>query len=292
MPAQDSSTPSPQESEPYLWKDRVAFISGGASGIGFGLARVLAARGVRIALSDVRREALDEACARLAGEGAEVAPFVLDVADRDAFYATADAVERHFGKVHFVFNNAGVGELGTPLDEVPDKVFDWVVDVNLRGLFNGIKAFVPKLRKHGEGGHVVNVSSMAGLLTPPGWNQGVYSATKMGIMALSIDLQEALKDTGIGVSVVFPGLVRTDLAANVGALRPLAYEKPPEVPAVLASADMPPETASEIVLNGMEHQDFMIVTHPQLWPVVAEFHDQIRRAFEIDRQTIPSVSKS
>lgn len=278
MSTHNSTTYLPQGTLSYPWQGRVAFISGGASGIGFGLARVLAARGVRIALSDVRQEALENACKRLAAEGADVAPFVLDVSDREAFYATADAVERHFGKVHFVFNNAGVGELGTPLDQVPDEVFDWVVDVNLRGLFNGIKALVRKVRQHGEGGHIVNVSSMAGLVTMAGWNQGIYSATKMGVMALSIDLREALRESGIDVSVVFPGLVRTDIAANVGALRPLAFEKPPEVPAILAG-DMSPEAAAEIILGAMERNRFMVVTHPDLWPAVAEFHEAIHQAF-------------
>ncbi|CAN7749288.1 SDR family NAD(P)-dependent oxidoreductase [Variovorax sp. LjRoot130] len=273
----ERSTNSPAA---HPWKGRVAFVSGAASGIGFGLARVLASRGVRVAMSDVRREALDSACARLAAEGADVAPFVLDVADRAAFYATADAVEQRFGKVHYVFNNAGVGEVGTPLDQVPDRVFDWVIDVNLRGVFNGIKAFVPKLRRHGEGGHVVNVSSMAALVPDPGWHQGVYAATKMAVTALSLDLRLALAGTGIEVSILYPGLVRTDIAANVGALRPVAYDMPPETPALLAAADMPPETAAEIVLRGMERRAPLIVTHPLMWPVVAQFHDQVRAAFE------------
>lgn len=213
----------------------MAFVSGAASGIGFGLARVLASRGVRVAMSDVRREALDSACARLAAEGADVAPFVLDVADRAAFYATADAVEQRFGKVHYVFN--------------------------------GIKAFVPKLRQHGEGGHVVNVSSMAALVPDPGWHQGLYAATKMAITALSLDLRRSLAGTGIEVSILYPGLVRTDIAENLGALRPLAYDKPPEA-------------AAEIVLRGMERRAPLIVTHPQMWPVVAEHHDRVREAFE------------
>jgi NAD(P)-dependent dehydrogenase (short-subunit alcohol dehydrogenase family) len=279
MPKEGSTNPPAAPS----WKGRVAFVSGAASGIGFGLARVLASRGVRVAMSDVRREALESACAQLAAEGADVAPFVLDVADRAAFYATADAVEQRFGKVHYVFNNAGVGEVGTPLDQVPDNVFDWVIDVNLRGMFNAIKAFVPKLRRHGEGGHVVNVSSMAALIPDPDWHQGIYAATKMGVTALSLDLRRALAGTGIEVSILYPGTVRTDIAANAGTLRPaMAYDKPPEVPGPLtqAAADMSPEAAAEIVLRGMERRALLIVTHPHHWPMVAQFHDQVRAAFE------------
>lgn len=271
-----SSNPPVPASE---WQGRVAFVSGAASGIGFGLARVLAARGVRLALSDVRRDALEAACARLAAEGADVSPFVLDVADRAAFHATAEAVEQHFGKVHMVFNNAGVGELGTPLEQVPERVFDWAVDVNLRGMFNGIRAFVPRMRRHGEGGHMVNVSSMAALIPDPDWHQGLYAATKMGVMALSIDLRRSLAGSGIDVSVLFPGLVKSDIGANAAALRPVAHEALPAIPGVLAAADMTAETAAEIVVKAMQRRDFMIVTHPQMWPAVAAFHEQVHAAF-------------
>ena len=264
----------------FPWRGPTAFISGGASGNGLGLARVLAARGVRIALSDVRHEALVAACDALRREGAEAEPFVLDVADRAANYATADAVERRFGKLHYLFNNAGVGELGTPLDQTPDEVFDWVVNVNLRGVFNGIKAFVPKLRAHGEGGHVVNTSSMAGLITTRGWNQGVYSATKAGVIVLSKDLRFALEGSGIGVSTYLPGLVRTNLNDNIAALRPVPLGRAaPELPATLAAAMMPPDAAGEIVLRGIECNDGLIVTNPELWPMVAAEQEEIRRGF-------------
>lgn len=272
-----SSLTAGAQSDP--WKGRVAFVSGAASGIGLGLARVLASRGARLALSDVRREPLEAACARLSTEGAEAVPYVLDVADRAAFNATAEAVEQRFGKVHYVFNNAGVGELGTPLEHLPDRVFDWVVDVNLRGVFNGIKAFLPRLRRHGEPAHMVNVSSMAALVPDPGWHQGIYCATKLGVMALTVDLRRSLAGSAVKSSVLFPGLVRSDLGATTAALRPVAHAHVPEVPAALAAADMAPEVAGEIVLQAMRRGDFMILTHPQLWPVVAQFQEEVRTAF-------------
>lgn len=282
------SFPSP--TSPHPWKDRVAFVSGAASGIGFGVAQALAARGVRIALADVRRDALQQACDTLRRDGADVLPVVLDVADRAAVYAAADTVEQHFGRVHYVFNNAGVGELGTPMDQVPDAVFDWVIDVNLRGVFNAFKAFVPKVRAHGEGGHIVNTSSVAGFLTEKGWHQGVYSATKRALLALSMDLREALQDTGIGVSVLCPGLVKTDLGASTTALRPTPYTQPPTLPALLTAAAMPARVAGEIVLQGIERGDFWILTDPQLWPRIAQEHDEVHQAFEAAAQWVPAAA--
>lgn len=274
----------------HPWAGRVAFVSGGASGIGLGLAQSLAARGVRIALSDVRRDALEQACASLRREGADVLPVVLDVADRTAMYAAAETVEQHFGKVHYVFNNAGVGELGTPMDEEPDDVFDWVIDVNLRGVFNAFKAFVPKVRSHREGGHIVNTSSMAGFVTEPGWHQGLYSATKRGLLALTMDLRVALQDTGIGVSVLCPGLVKTELNTSTVALRPGPAIKAPELPPLLAASAMPPRVAGEIVMQGIERGDFYILTDPQLWPRIAQDHDELRQAFETAAQWVPAAA--
>jgi NAD(P)-dependent dehydrogenase (short-subunit alcohol dehydrogenase family) len=215
-----SSTMAPEGFRPYVWSGHVAFISGGASGIGLGLAQALAVRGVRIALNDVRRDALAEATEALRRDGAEVFPLIGDVADRQSMKAVADAVEQRFGNVQYVFNNAGVGDLGTPLYQEADENFDWMVKVNLQGVFNTIKAFVPRMRAHGEAGHVVNTSSMAGLVTEAGWNQGIYSATKRAVIGLSLDLRAALQGGKLRVSVLCPGLVRTDIAANAEALRP------------------------------------------------------------------------
>lgn len=274
---------APDRFHPYVWFDRVAFISGGASGIGLGLAQALAARGARIALSDVRRDALAEASEALRRDGADVFDVVADVADRQSMRAVADAVEQRFGKVHYLFNNAGVGDLGTPLYEESDENFDWMVDVNLGGVFNAIKAFVPKMRTHGEGGHVVNTSSMAGLVTEAGWNQGIYSATKRAVIGLSLDLRAALQGSKVAVSVLCPGLVQTEIAANAEALRPTP-RAPIALPALLASAGMSARVAGEIVLRRMEHGDFYIITHPEFWSHVEREQEALRVAFDASAQ--------
>jgi NAD(P)-dependent dehydrogenase (short-subunit alcohol dehydrogenase family) len=283
-----NTTIDPEPLRPYAWSDRVAFISGGASGIGFGLAQALAARGVRIALSDVRQDALAEASEALRRDGAEVLAVPGDVADRHSVRAVADTVEQHFGKVHYVFNNAGVGDLGTPLYEEADENFDWMVDVNLRGVFNAIKAFVPKLRRHGERGHIVNTSSMAGLVTEAGWNQGTYSATKRAVIGLSLDLRASLRGSNVGVSVLCPGLVRTDIEANAATLRP-SPKASIALPALLATASMPARAAGEIVLRRMENGDFYIITHPELWPRVESEQMEVRRAFNASAQWLAEM---
>lgn len=261
------------------FKDRVAYISGAGGGIGLGIARTLARRGARLAIADIQPDLLESACEELRGLGADVMALQLDVADRKAVYAAADRIDDHFGEIHLVFNNAGVGYLGTPLDQVPDETFDWVVNINLVGVMNAMKAFVPKLRKHGKGGHIVNTSSMAGLVVEKGWHTGIYSATKMGVIALSQDMRESLEADGIGVSAFCVGLVKTNLETNTGKLQPGASDKIADAPEMLHQASMSPDEAGEIVLRGIQNNDFYILTHPQLWPNVAAYHEEIRQAF-------------
>lgn len=261
------------------FKDKVAFISGAGGGIGLGIARSLAKRGSKLAIADIQADLLESAGAQLRAMGAEVMTIPLDVADRKAVYDAADRIEERFGEIHLVFNNAGVGYLGTPLDQVPDETFDWVVGINFTSVMSAMKAFVPKLRKHGKGGHIVNTSSMAGLVLNDGWHSGIYSATKFGVIALSHDMRDSLKADGIGVSAFCVGLVKTDLEKNTGRLQPGANDEIPAAPDLLQQADMTAEEAGEIALRGIENNDFYILTHPMLWPQVEQFHKTIHAAF-------------
>lgn len=262
------------------FRDKVAFITGGASGIGLAIAQALASKGARIALADVQDEALQRACDALAYAGGNTLPVRLDVTDRPGVLAAADQVEEHFGRVDLVFNNAGIGDAGTPLDRVSDAFFDWIVGVNLFGVMNVMKAFVPKLRHHGPGGHILNTSSMAGLVVMPGWNQGLYSATKMAVLALSLDMREVLSKEGIGVSALCPGLVETNILHNAVDLRPVAVEDDvPAFPDMLTQKGMPAAEAAEIALLGIQRNQPIIVTHPELWPLVENFHKTIHQAF-------------
>ena len=269
-------------------QDKVAFVTGGASGIGHAIARAAAQQGAKLAIADIQGDALAEAVHDIEERGGEAIGIKLDVRDRPAVYRAADQVEERFGRVDLVFNNAGIGDAGTPLDRVSDEFFDWIVHVNLFGVMNILKAFVPKIRKHQQGGHIVNTSSMAGLVLMPGWNQGLYSATKMAVLALSLDLREALKGERIGVSALCPGLVETNIARNAVALRPPGLKDAIHpFPEELTKAGMPPDKLAEIVFSGIEQDRPIIVTHPEFWPAVHQFHEVIRAAFRDQPASAP-----
>jgi NAD(P)-dependent dehydrogenase (short-subunit alcohol dehydrogenase family) len=183
-------------------RGRTAFIAGGASGIGSGMARVFAGEGMRIVLADVESTALAAAAAQLEDESAEVLALELDVTDREAMEDGARRAEERFGHVHLVCNNAGVGA-GGPLDQCTYDDWDWVIGVNLTGVINGVQTFVRRLRDHGEGGHFVDTASMAGLI--PSGGLGIYCTTKYAVVGLSECLRLDLAPHGIGVSVLCPG---------------------------------------------------------------------------------------
>ncbi len=261
--------------------NKVAFVTGGASGIGFAVASALAERGAKIALTDVQPDALETAASAIREIGSDVLTVTLDVTDRAAVYAAVDQADDHFGGIDIVINNAGIGDAGTPLDVVSDEFFDWLMHVNLFGVMHVLKATVPKLKARGAGGHILNTSSMAGLVVMAGWNQGLYSATKMAVLAISLDLRTALAEHGIGVSAFCPGLVSTNITTNAVRLRPPTMSgEAPVFPDMLAKGGMSPDTAAQIALEGIEQNKPIVVTNPELWPLVEEFHAGIRAAFE------------
>lgn len=263
------------------FQNKVAFVTGGANGIGLGLAKAVARRGAKVAIADVQEEALTQAVSAIKELGVDAFGIRLDVRDRTAVYGAADQVEKKFGRVDFVFNNAGIGDAGTPLEQLSYEYIDWILNVNLVGVINVMKAFVPKLRKQGAGSYIVNTSSLAGLVLMPGWNQGLYSATKMAVLALTLDLRHVLKEHGIGVSALCPGGVETNIAKNAVSLRPSDVKDAiPVLPEELTKLGMSADQLAEIVLSGMESNKAIIVSHPQYWPAVQEFHESIRSAFQ------------
>ena len=191
-------------------RGRTAFITGGANGIGLGIARNLAQAGARLALADVDRDALARAKAELE-KLAPVEVYELDVRDRDAYAATADAAEAALGPVSLLFNNAGVAT-SAPAEKLSYALWDWVIGINLYGVINGIQTFVPKMIDRGQGGHVVNTASGAGLAAT---SSGVlYCTSKFGVVGLSEALNGELEAHGIGVSVLCPGPVATGIVGR------------------------------------------------------------------------------
>ena len=161
---------------------KVAFITGGASGIGLAMARSFAAAGMKVVIADIQTDALEKAAAGLKGSNADVLAIELDVTDRDAMARAADEAEAAFGNVHVLCNNAGVAAFG-PLIDATYEDWDWVIGVNLHGVINGIQTFLPRIKGHGEGGHVVNTASIAGHVAMAGL--GIYSATKYAVVGIS-----------------------------------------------------------------------------------------------------------
>jgi NAD(P)-dependent dehydrogenase (short-subunit alcohol dehydrogenase family) len=186
---------------------RTAFITGGANGIGLGIARSFARAGARLALADVDADALARAKAELQGI-VPVEAFQLDVRDRDASAITAEAAERALGPVSLLFNNAGVAG-GAPAGKLTYDLWDWSIGVNLYGVINGVQTFLSKMVERGQGGHIVNTASGAGLA---GTSSGVlYCTAKFGVVGMSETLNAELAPAGIGVSVMCPGPVATGI---------------------------------------------------------------------------------
>jgi NADP-dependent 3-hydroxy acid dehydrogenase YdfG len=217
---------------------KVAFITGGASGMGLAMARSFSSAGMKIVVADVQQDALDRVKAEFGKSNASVLTLKVDVTDRAGLERAAREAERAFGKIHVVCNNAGVAVGGT-LDSMDYKDWDWVMGVNLDGVVNGLQVFVNRIKSHGEGGHIVNTASMAGHLAIPGL--GVYNATKWAVVGISETLRAELAPHNIGVSVLCPGVVNTNIFDS-GRNRP-------------ASLKGEKDTASNLLVSGLEGEE-------------------------------------
>jgi NAD(P)-dependent dehydrogenase (short-subunit alcohol dehydrogenase family) len=248
---------------------RTAVITGGASGIGLATARHLAEQGMRLVLGDVEADALDTAVEGLRAHGASVIGCAGDVREEDDVLALREAALAEFGGAHLVFNNAGVG--GGPTIGSSTGVWDWVIDVNLRGVVHGVNAFVPHFIAQGEG-HVVNTASAAGLGGVPG--MGPYCATKFAVVGLSESLfhELALRAPSVHVSVLCPGFVKTRIAES-GRNRPADLgpgdedgfaRGAEELVRQAVAAGIDADEVARAVVAGVQSEAFWILTHERL----------------------------
>src|SRR5712672_1023693 len=198
---------------------KTAFVTGGASGIGLALCRAFAQAGMKVMLADIEADALAAAVKSLRDFGPEVRSVICDVADPVSVARAAEASYQAFGNVHVVCNNAGVAA-GGGIDNISLDNWRWVLDVNLMGVLHGIRSFLPHIRSHGEGGHIVNTASMAGM--NGGLGLSPYTASKFAVVGMSEGLSLQLKPLGIGVTVLCPGFVRTRISGS-GRNRPERY---------------------------------------------------------------------
>ena len=268
------------------WHDKVAFVTGGVSGIGFGIARAFSNAGMRLALSYRDERHRDEAARWFADQGREAPLFVrLDVTDRTRFAAVPGEIDGAFGRLDVLVNNAGVSVFG-PTDEAGHADYDWIMGVNFGGVANGLVALLPLVKRTGAGGHVVNVASMAAYL--PGPQAGIYTASKFAVRGLTESLRYNLAPYGIGCSLMCPGLTRTN-AWDSALKRPDDFAASGFAPVDRAEletfgtafeAGMDPLEVGEKTLAGMTRNDAVIFTHP-------EFAEDFRAIHEASVAALP-----
>ena len=246
-------------------KGKVAFVTGAASGMGLGMARAFAEAGMKVMLADIEAGPLQRETGALKAKGYDVSCVQLDVTKMADVHAAAKKTVDTFGKVHVLCNNAGIGVFGKS-ETANIKNWEWVVDVNLWGVVYGLQAFVPLILSHGEGGHVVSTASVAGMISIPG--TGPYNATKYAVVGIMETMMIEQKDTNLGISVLCPGLVATNLGTSArnrqdqygGAAKP----NPKDAIAGSLSDGLDPDIVGRLVLEAIQENQPYIFTNPAL----------------------------
>jgi NAD(P)-dependent dehydrogenase (short-subunit alcohol dehydrogenase family) len=259
-----------------ITQGQTAFVTGGASGIGLGIAGAFVAAGMNVVLADLRQDHIDQALAGFAKhrQSERVHAIRLDVTDRAAMAAASEETQRVFGNVHVLVNNAGVGIQG-PFGGITYADWDFGLGVNLGGVINGLQTFLPRIRAHGEGGHIVNTASLAALVPMPA-QFVIYQAAKAAVVTLSEAIRAELAQEKIGVSVLCPGPVRTNI-------HELSRNRPPQfgvgeafraseasgASTVRFPSMMEPEQVGALVLRAVRNDELYIITHGE-WKRMAE----------------------
>lgn len=264
------------------FQGRTAVVTGGASGIGLAVARVLGRRGMRLVLGDVEKGALAAAVAELEAAGVEAVGVRTDVRDRAAVHALAEAAWSRFGAVHLVMHNAGVVVFG-PVWEMSDQDWDWSMQVNLEGVIHGVQAFLPRMLKDGQDGYMLFTASFAGLVANR--NLAVYNVTKAGVVALAESLHKDLRDKPIGVSVLCPMRVDTHIEQS-------NRNRPQELGGSAANRTSTEEErqamrdrnlevgpVADLIVAGIERGDLYIHTHSEAQRFVRRRFEKIDEAF-------------
>jgi NAD(P)-dependent dehydrogenase (short-subunit alcohol dehydrogenase family) len=267
---------------------KTAFVTGAASGIGLGVATSLAQAGVKVMLCDIEQAALDAAVAGLKATNADVDGVVADVSLKGQLQAAADATLARYGEVHILHNNAGVGGAGG-YGAWNDAAWNWTLGVNLMAVIWGVEIFGPLIERHGQGGHIVNTASIAGMISGSG---NPYNVSKYGVVALSEGLRAELAPRGIGVSVLCPGFIRTNIVTS---MRNLPDRFSDAAPATGATGDLPawlsgirerveagidPAYVGELVREGIEEDWPYIFTDTEFEPFIDMRFAGIKASFE------------
>jgi NAD(P)-dependent dehydrogenase (short-subunit alcohol dehydrogenase family) len=262
-------------------RDKVAYVTGGSSGIGLGIARALHEKGAKVILGNYNTDQFADALKMFPAGDPRVATVVHDVMVRENWERKADEIEKIFGKVHILVNNAGVGVMSKVV-EGTYKDWDWAMGVNFWGPVYGVRTFVPRMLAHKEGSHIVTTSSTDGVLLG---TAGIYAVTKMAVTGLMEQMRHDLRTTNIGTSNLVPGstttnigqsesyrpqALRNDAAANAGASRPAAppQARPPAGASPMWARPQDPLTVGRLVVNGIVNNDMWIFPAPEYQPGV------------------------
>lgn len=266
---------------------KTAFVTGGASGMGLAMVRSFAGAGMKVAVADIEEEPLKAVVEEFEETNASVIGIKVDVSDLDSVAEGAAKTNEAFGNIHVLVNNAGI-VTGGPFAEAEPNDWRWTMNVNLDGVYNGLHAFLPDMIAHHEGGHVINTASLAGHIAVP--RLGVYAASKFAVVGISEALRVELAEHGIGVSVLCPGVVNTNIFTA-------SRNRPPSLPAtqemnfervntdsepveneVLRNI-IEPAVVGDMVLHAIQNDQFYIFTHPDFASIVQARTNEIENAF-------------
>jgi NAD(P)-dependent dehydrogenase (short-subunit alcohol dehydrogenase family) len=277
--ANPSADPGPSQAPPVTSvKDKVAYVTGGSSGIGLGIARALHEQGAKVVLGNLNDKHWDEALKFFPPNDPRVATVVQDVMDRDAWEAKADEIESKFGPVHILVNNAGVGLFSSVKDGTL-KDWDWGMGVNFWGPVYGCHTFIPRMLKHGQGSHIVTTSSTDGILLG---TAGIYAVSKMAVSGLMEQLRHELRATSIGTSNLVPGMTTSNLGRSESEYRPANLKNDPPPGGAQPAGNRPrftpppqpqttpywarpqdPLTVGRLVVDAIYHNDMWIIPAPE-----------------------------
>jgi NAD(P)-dependent dehydrogenase (short-subunit alcohol dehydrogenase family) len=263
---------------------KTAIVTGAASGIGLGIATALAEAGANVVMADIQKDAVEQAAHGLSGTNKRVMPVRIDVTLEQSVVDVLAEAERAFGKLHIACNNAGVPMHGTRLVDVPRGDWEFVIGVNMWGVIHGMRHFVPAILRHGEAGHVVNTASVAGFQNRRGTNQGPYSMSKYAVVSLSEALEQELEGSNVGVSVLCPGPIATNIAR--GARNRPDHMGGPQVRGTseavlaerLATTGLDPKQVGERVVDAIRTRTFYAFVSAVPADVIKARHRRIEEA--------------
>lgn len=268
------------------FKGKTAVISGGAEGIGFSIARAMGDQGMNIVLGDIDAAQLDKAVATLSAQGVPVLGVPMDVTRPEHWQLLGQQAVERFGSIHMLVNNAGVGGGTGTVEQISERDWRWVLDVNLMGVIHGTQTLVPLIKQHGEGGWLINVASMAGMVGVP--YAGAYTATKVAVVGMSESWFAELQPHNINVSVLCPAFVQTRINLSERN-RQEDYQHPrenTEQDAAIAARmqaiidnGLAVDVVGQRVVEAVRQGELYIFTHPNYRKVVQQRYQAIDDAF-------------